>query len=122
MFSRLSFIDNTNVEQIIDTTKFICKFFLKKILKNIWWFEFNSLYLYSKLIKMTITEFNEMYFEMVNLLEWVNKYYVADTKDTTIPLQFHRMADNNWGANPYTPEQVVNEYMKQVWIRKKDEK
>ena len=71
---------------------------------------------------MNITEFNEMYFEMVNLLEWVNKYYSADTKHTTIPLQFHRMADNNWGANPYTPEQVVNEYMKQVWIRKKDEK
>ena len=69
---------------------------------------------------MNITEFNEMYFEMVNLLEWVNKNYQA--KENSFGLEFHRMADNNWGANPITPEQVVNEYMKQVWIRKKDEK
>jgi len=69
---------------------------------------------------MNITEFNEMYNEMVNLLEWVNKNYQA--RENSVNLEFHRMADNGWGANPYTPEQVVNEYMKQVWIRKKDEK
>jgi hypothetical protein len=69
---------------------------------------------------MNITEFNEMYFEMVNLLEWVNKNYQA--KENSFGVEFHRMADNGWGANPSTPEQVVNEYMKQVWIRKKDEK
>jgi hypothetical protein len=71
---------------------------------------------------MNITEFNEMQNEMVSLLEWVNKHYTADINHYTIPLQFHRMADNNWGANPYTPEQVVAEYMKQVWVMKKDKK
>jgi len=68
---------------------------------------------------MTITQFSEMQNDMINLLEWVNKHYTADTNHTIIPLQFHRMADNNWGANPYTPEQVVDEYLKKVWILKK---
>jgi hypothetical protein len=69
---------------------------------------------------MNITEFNEMHNSMVNLLACVNKNYQAS--ENSINLEFHRMADSGWGANPITPEQVVNEYMKQVWIRKKDEK
>lgn len=69
---------------------------------------------------MNITEFNEMYFEMVNLLEWVNNHYQAN--QNSVNLEFKRIEDTGLGANPLTPEQVVNEYMKQVWIRKTSEK
>jgi hypothetical protein len=88
----------------------------KKSLKNIWWFEFNFLYLYSKLIKMNITEFNEMNNEMINLLEWVSENYLA--RANNFGVEFHHIADDSWGANPLTPAQVVNEYMKKVWIKK----
>jgi hypothetical protein len=71
---------------------------------------------------MNITEFNEMREDMVNLLRWVHKYHVADTSHYTIPLQFHRMSDNNWLANPYTPEKIVDDYLTKVWVMKKDEK
>jgi hypothetical protein len=66
---------------------------------------------------MNITDFNEMHNSMVNLLEWVNKNYQA--RENSFGVEFHNIADDGWGANPLTPTQVVDEYLKKVWIIKK---
>jgi len=47
----------------------------------------------------------------------VNKNYQA--RENSFGVEFHNIADDGWGANPLTPTQVVDEYLKKVWIIKK---